>query len=73
MDKEKNEKNVSIFTPILWMFTTVVWAVAVYRNISTGGTPRYLIALQCCTVIVSCVAAIINFIRYKRSRSSKSK
>jgi hypothetical protein len=72
MQKKDNKKKTSIITPFLWVFTTVIWTVTVYRNINTDGVSGYLIALQCCTIIVSFGAAIANFIRYKRSRNNKS-
>ena len=67
MDKKKT----SIIIPIIWVIITAIWTVTVCTNISSGGTPVYLIALQCGSVVASGAAAIANFIRYKRGKSNK--
>ena len=64
-------KSISITVPILWALTTGIWAVNIYMKISAGETQGYLFVLQCVCVIVSCAAAVANFIRYRRSTKSK--
>lgn len=72
MDKNEIKKKTSVLVPILWTFTTVIWAIAVYINLLADVMPTSLLVLQFFAVISSGAAAIVNFVRYKRDRSDKS-
>jgi hypothetical protein len=66
-DTMKNKK-VSVIVPILWVFTTVAWTISFIINHKYHGLSDTLVILQGVTVLVSLAAAIVNFIRYKKSK-----
>jgi hypothetical protein len=66
----QKKKKVSIFIPILWTITTGIWIVTLCMNLGSDTTPRLLIVLQCVCVLASCVAAIANFIGYRRGKNN---
>ena len=72
MDMENGKKKTSIIIPILFAIATAIWIANVCINISSGGMPGHLIALQCVAVVVFGAATIANYIRYKRSKNNKS-
>lgn len=61
-------KKVSVIVPILWVFATVVWTISFIINLQYHGLSDTLIILQGATVAVSLAAAIVNFIRYKKTK-----
>ena len=61
-------KKVSVIVPILWVFATVVWTISFIINLEYHGLSDTLVILQGATVLVSLTAAIVNFIRYKKTK-----
>ena len=61
-------KKVSVIVPILWVFTTVVWTISFIMNLEYYGLSDMLVILQGATVLVSFAAAIVYFIRYKKTK-----
>jgi hypothetical protein len=58
-----------MITPVIWAIVTIIWIFNLGMNISADA-PQELILLQCATAISSCAAAVVNYIRYRRSRQS---
>ena len=72
MKDKKAKKKVSLCIPILWIFTTIMWIITVCINSTDAEFPRFWLALQCATAVISGGAAIANYIRYKRSNGDNS-
>ena len=70
MKDKKSKKKVSLYVPILWVFTTAMWIITVVINFTDADFPPFLLALQCATAVISGAAAVANFIRYKRSKDN---
>ena len=73
MEHKKDKKRTTIISPILWVITTIMWAITVCVNIIDGDIPPFWLALRCATAIMSGAAAVANYIRYKRENNDKSK
>lgn len=61
-------KKVSVMVPTLWIFTTVIWTIEFIRNLEYRGLSDTLVILQGATVLLSLAAAIINLIRYIKTK-----
>ena len=72
MDRKKDKKKITIFTPILWTITTVMWTITFCVNIVTGNLTPVWLALQCATAVLSGAVAVTNFVRYKRDSKDES-
>ena len=62
-------KKTKLYVPVLWSVNAVIWGMTLCMDLINGDTPAYLIALRCACVILSGVAAVINFVKYARSRN----
>ena len=63
-------KKMHIIIPIIWSFTTMFNTFMVIVEISEGNTQSYRFVVLCATALLSGAAAVIGFIRYKRSKNS---
>lgn len=61
-------KKFSVIVPILWIFITVVWTISFINNLEYHGLSDTLVLLQGATVLVSLAAAIVNLIRYIKTK-----
>lgn len=61
-------KKFSVIVPILWIFITVVWTISFINNLGYHGLSDTLVLLQGATVLVSLAAAIVNLIRYIKTK-----
>ena len=68
---KKKKKKTPLYLPILWVFTTGMWAIQVGNSISSGDTQGFLFIMQCANVLVSAAAVVANFIRYKRGKKNE--
>lgn len=65
------EKGVTWFAVVIWMLVTACWAAALLVDFAYGESPEYPVALHVLTVVVSCAAAIVNFLRYRRYKKAR--
>ena len=67
MKNSKAKKKPSIITPVLWAITAAMWTVTACINSTDAEFPRFWLALQCATAVLSGGAAVVNYLKYKRS------
>ena len=67
MNGRKAKKKVPYYVPILWAITTVMWIAVVCLNSTDADFSPFWFTLQCATAILSGAAAVVNYIKYKRS------
>ena len=70
MKNKSAKKKTSIITPILWVFITAMWIIIACVNSTDPDFPPFLFVLQCATAVLSAIAAVANYIRYKRSKDN---
>ena len=62
------KKPVSLSVPILFLITAVLWLI-VFCNAMQSSTPwNWLTILQFLNIWVNLAAAVVNFVRYRRTR-----
>lgn len=61
-------KNILLLAAILWLFTTGCWVVTLGIDFYFGSTPEWLMAMHGLTALVSFIAAITSYIRFRQSR-----
>ena len=64
------KKKISYWVPILWLITTGCWLFVLGADFCCQSTPEWLVLLHVLTALVSLLAAITNYIRYKNQSKS---
>ena len=66
--KKNEQKKTPLYVPVLWYFTTLMWTITFFRNLSFLPYDKGLVALQGFTVAASLAAAIVNTVRYLKTK-----
>ncbi len=61
-------KKTPVIVPILWFVATILYTITFAGNASRYGIANGLVILQGATVLVSLAAAIVNLIRYRKTK-----
>ena len=64
-------KKTYLVTSILFAIGAVVWSVNVYIYFQSRENPDALPVLQFCCVLAFIAAAVVNFVRYRRSNRNQ--
>ena len=64
------KKKISYRVPILWLITTCCWLFVLCGDFYYQLTSGWLMFLHALTALVSLLAAITNYIRYKNQSES---
>lgn len=59
-------KKEYLISSILFALGTVIWIINIYMNYQDKGIFNFLSILQSCCAVLFSVAAIVNFIWYRR-------
>ncbi len=67
--KKNEQKKTPLYVPVLWYITTLMWTITFgvnYSRLPYSG--EGLVILQGMTVVVSFAAAVVNTVRYLKTK-----